>query len=91
MDFAHGMLPFIHGAITMAFFSTSVFFFRFWRQTADRLFFLFGAAFVVLAVERAVLASVHISTGETIPAVYLLRLIAFILIIFAVVDRNRRE
>jgi hypothetical protein len=67
----------------------ALYFFRFWKDTGDRLFVLFGIAFAVLAIHRGALAlSPH--TAESEPYFYLARLGAFILIAFAVADKNRR-
>jgi hypothetical protein len=81
-------LSFVYGATAMAALAIALFFFRFWRDTHDRLFLLFSIAFVVFAVNRTVLATVHVA-AENVPYVYALRLVAFALIAFAVVDKNR--
>ena len=65
-----------------------LFFLRFWKQTRDRFFAFFAIAFWILAVHWLVL-------GLTDPAYekriyfYLLRLAAFLLILAAIVDKNR--
>ena len=66
-----------------------LFFLRFWRASRDRLFALFGAAFFILAVQRLLL-SVTRSVFEDQVAFYTLRLLAFVIIIVAIVDKNRR-
>jgi hypothetical protein len=80
---------FFHGATCMACFTIALFFFRFWRRTADRLFLIFGAAFLLLMGERIVLVTIDVS-HEFAPYVYLVRLLAFVLIIGAIIDKNRR-
>ena len=40
------------GAIMVSAWAISVFFFRFWRKTGDRLFGLFSASFLLLGLER---------------------------------------
>lgn len=65
------------------------FFLRFWRRTRDRLFLYFSAAFFVLTAERIVRATMETET-DWAPYVYSVRLLAFILIIVAIVDKNRR-
>ena len=47
-----GLLPFLHGAIAMGFAVAGLYFLRFWRDTGDRLFAFFAAAFWVFAAER---------------------------------------
>jgi hypothetical protein len=80
---------FLAGAICMGFFIAALFFIRFWRTTRDRLFLFFAAAFLVLMSERAIRELMAIKT-EWVPVVYSLRLGAFILILLAIVDKNRR-
>ena len=83
------MMLFVHGATSMGCIVAALYFLRFWRDTRDRLFILFGVAFGVLALNRAALALGH-PTDETTPYFYLVRLAAFLLIAFAVIDKNRR-
>ena len=80
---------FLSGAISMACLTIALFFLRFWRQTGDRLFVVFAAAFGLLMVERLMLATVSAS-HELAPYIYVVRLLAFALIMAAVVDKNRR-
>ena len=72
----------------MASLSITVIYLRFWRQTADRLFFLFASAFGLLAINYVLLVVLDART-ESRHLVYLLRLVAFGLIIYAIVDKNR--
>jgi hypothetical protein len=81
---------FLSGAISMASLAIALFFLRFWRQTGDRLFVIFAAAFGLLMVERLMLTTVSAS-HELAPYIYVVRLLAFILIMGAVVDKNRRR
>jgi hypothetical protein len=83
------MMLFLHGATFMGCIVAAVYFLRFWRDTRDRLFVLFAVAFAVLAMNRAALALTH-PTAESTPYFYLARLAAFLLIAFAVIDKNRR-
>ena len=76
------------GAIAMASFVAGLFFLRFWRDTGDRLFAIFGAAFWVLGLTRIALVLID-SENENRTFVYWVRLLAFILIIVAVIDKNR--
>lgn len=66
-----------------------LFFLKFWRASRDRLFAMFGAAFFILAIQRLLL-SVTRSVFEDQAAFYTLRLLAFVIIIVAIVDKNRR-
>ena len=63
-------------------------FLRFWRRTFDTLFALFAGAFCVLALSWFLLA-IFSPDEEARPYIYGLRLVAFTLIITAVVQKNR--
>ncbi len=81
------MNDFLRGAVVMASLSIGLFFFRYWRRTRDRLFFMFGGAFWLLALNWA-LASLG---GSLAPHAYLFRFAAFVVIAVAVLDKNRRQ
>jgi len=78
----------ISGAIIMGYGVCGVFFLRFWRATRDRLFAVFSAAFWVLGVQRLLLAIIE-PIPEWRTGLYSLRLLAFLLILGAIVDKNR--
>ena len=80
---------FVNGAIAMGFAVAGLYFLRFQRDTRDRLFVFFAAAFWVLAAERVGLLFVGPDEAAR-AAVYLARLVAFSMIILGVVDKNRR-
>lgn len=82
------MIQFISGAIMMACWVAGLFFLRFWRKTGDRLFAIFGLAFWMLAGERVILALIN-PENEARTFVYVIRLFAFILILWAILDKNR--
>lgn len=66
----------------------SLFFHNFWRRSGDRFFALFAAAFLLLGVSWFV----YVLSGggaDFKPSVYLIRLFAFLLIIVAMIDKNR--
>lgn len=82
------MYELISGAIMMACFVTGIFFMKFWKKTHEKLFVMFGVAFWILALERLVLG--YIGTHhEHGPMIYLIRLSAFIMILIAIVQKNR--
>lgn len=83
------MILFLHGATSMGCIVAALYFLRFWKHTRDRLFVIFSVAFAVLALNRMAIALSH-ATAEMTPYFYLARLAAFLLIAFAVVDKNRR-
>ena len=79
---------FISGASFLASLGIALFFLRFWRRSADRLFAIFALAFAVFAANRLILAVLD-EGNENEAYVYLFRLAAFVLILLAIVDRNR--
>ncbi|QDK47439.1 hypothetical protein DOM22_08855 [Bdellovibrio sp. ZAP7] len=72
----------------MASFTSGVFFLKFWRKTRDRFFMLFAAAFLILAAERWFFIFLPNSDEEN-AWIFSMRLLAFLLIIGAVIDKNR--
>ena len=77
----------ISGALMMGCLIPSIFFYKFWKKTHDKLFLMFSAAFAMLAIERLVLG--NLGTAETHLKVYLIRLFAFLLILVAIIIKNR--
>lgn len=80
---------FILGAIVMASLAAGLFFLRFYRRTADRLFLMFAIAFWVLGLNWLMLAFTE--QDEVRTALYFLRTLAFVLILIAILDKNRRR
>lgn len=76
------------GAISMASLVAALFFMRFWRNTGDRFFLFFAAAFGLEGVNR-VLLGLSLGSDEHQPIYYLIRLISYVLILVAIVDKNR--
>jgi hypothetical protein len=84
------MITFYWGVLTMSCWVAGLFFLRFWRDTGDRLFALFSAAFWVLSIHWISLAVIG-ATDSTRAYFYLMRLVAFLLILAAIVDKNRSD
>ncbi|MEW6054971.1 MAG: DUF5985 family protein [Bdellovibrionota bacterium] len=82
------MYALVSGAAAMACWVVGLFFFRFWKQTSDRLFQIFAFAFWILSVER-ILPTVLKLSDEPRTFVYLIRLLAFILILVGILVKNR--
>jgi Family of unknown function (DUF5985) len=80
----------IDGATAMACCAIALFFLRFWRQTHDRLFAFFALAFAVFAANRIVLTAIA-EDSESRTIVYAVRFLAFALIAYAVIDKNRAD
>lgn len=84
---------FLSGLITMGFLVAGVFFLRFWTRSRDILFLAFAAAFLLLALQQAILALSAIPREEQSWS-YLLRLAAFTCIAAVIIYKNtagRRE
>ena len=78
---------FLLGIIATASVTAGVFFLKFWKQTRDSLFLAFGLAFVVEGLNRcAVLLLAKPSEGN--PYIYIVRLLAFLLILGAILQKN---
>lgn len=82
---------FFMGAMAMASAVAGLFFLRFWRDTGDRLFAIFALAFWLLGMTRIALAFVATSMplDESRHYIHLVRAAAYVLIIIAIVDKNR--
>ncbi len=82
------MSDFLLGVTTMGCIAIALFFLRFWRTSGDRFFVLFALAFGTFAVNRFVLLFLD-EADEARTYIYFVRLLAFLLIIAAIVDKNR--
>lgn len=65
------------------------FFLRFWRQSNDRLFAAFAIAFGLLAANWVGLAEIA-PRHESRHYIYVLRLMAFTILLVGILDKNRR-
>ena len=80
---------FVLGAIAALMMVAGVMLLRSWRLTRDRLFLFFALAFLIEGVNRTALAlSGNPREGE--PFFYLVRAGAFLLILYAIWEKNRR-
>jgi hypothetical protein len=82
------MREILSGCIVMGASTSALFFFTFWRRTADRLFLLMGIAFLIMAVNGLFLGLASPSGEGSVP-IYISRLVDFGLVAAAVVDKNR--
>jgi hypothetical protein len=76
------------GAIAMANLTIGLFFLRFWKKTRDRFFLFFAVAFSLEGLNRVLLGLFN-ETTENEPFFYLVRLLSFVLILIAIIDKNR--
>ena len=79
----------VSGALMMGYAVAALFFLRFWNASRDRLFGMFSLAFLLLAIQRFAITMTR-ETMEDQTVFYLLRLAAFVVILVAIVDKNRR-
>ena len=78
---------FLLGVITTSSITAGIFFLKFWKHTRDSLFLAFGLAFIIEGLNRiAVLTVAHPNEGS--PWIYLVRLLAFLLILAAILRKN---
>ena len=82
------LFDFLSGAIAFGFFVCGLFFVRYWRRSRDELFLMFALAFGLLGVGQSILSLANIPTEER-GSLYLFRLAAFLLILFAIYRKNR--
>lgn len=83
------ILQFLYGGLTVMCVAIGLFFLRYWYLQRDRFFAWFMVAFWALAGGWGV-HLVHATSSESGAHVYIFRLVAFLLIIIAIVDKNRR-
>jgi hypothetical protein len=83
------LLDFLGGAIVMGFAVAALLFLKFWRRTREGLFLAFSGSFLLLGITQALL-SLGGFVDEQRSWLYLLRLAAFLLILFALFLQNRR-
>jgi hypothetical protein len=76
------------GALAMGTLTCGLIFLRLWRDSADRFFLFFALSFLVQAVNRVAL-SMEPSPNEGSPLHYWIRLLAYVLILVAIADKNR--
>jgi hypothetical protein len=81
------IIDFLAGAVTLGFLVASAFFFRFHRQTRDGLFRTFGLAFLLFAANQALVSWLG-ADDERMGYTYVLRVLGFGLILYAIVRKN---
>ncbi|HEX6831937.1 MAG TPA: DUF5985 family protein [Rudaea sp.] len=84
------MIDFLYGAIAMAGAIAGLVFLRYYQRTRDRFFLFFAASFWLEALGRVL--SVYIPQfddqgGEK----FVLRVVAYALILIAILDKNRKH
>jgi hypothetical protein len=82
------MTMFVAGLLVTGYAVAALFFGRFFRQSGDRLFLFFAAGFALLAIQRLGLAMAAL-LPLPLTTHYVLRLLAFLVILFGIIDKNR--
>jgi hypothetical protein len=75
------------GMYVMGYAIGGLFFLRFWRVTKDRLFLLFAIAFWILGLQRLLLG-ITTQGDEDHVYLYSIRLVGFLVILWAIIDKN---
>ncbi len=81
-------LLFLYGGLTVMCFIAGLFFLRYRAMQRDPLFGWFALAFWCFGASWCVQA-IDLSLQEEVPYVYVLRLVGFVLIILAILGKNR--
>jgi len=84
----HDLYQYLSGSLAATSLIAGLFFLRFWWVTRDRFFVFFAVAFWLLAVNWTSLAAIS-PAREARHLIYLFRLAAFLLLIVAIIDKNR--
>jgi uncharacterized membrane protein HdeD (DUF308 family) len=77
----------VTGMIAMASLVIGLYFLRFWRNTKDRFFLYFALSFGIEGVHRIV-TTLTFDEHEDSPLHYLVRLLAYGLILWAILEKN---
>ena len=83
------MRELLSGGLAAGSLVAALFFLRFWRRSHDRLFLLFSIGFAVMSANHAGLGLTDVD-DESRVALYAMRFAAFLLILVAIADKNRR-
>lgn len=79
---------FLLGVIVTAAATAGAFFMRFWLKTRDPLFLAFSASFLIEAANRLRFLWLE-NPNEGAAGIYLVRLVSYLLILIAIVNKNR--
>ncbi len=82
------LYPFLSGMLVAGFVVAALFFLRFWSRSRDPLFLSFSCSFLLLGLGQSLLTLGGFAVEER-SWVYLIRLTAFLLILAAILGKNR--
>ena len=80
-------IEFLAGAVAVTYVVAGAYFLRFWQRTRDPLFRSFAYAFWLLAANQVIVSMLGVSDERTGYA-YVLRVVGFLLILFAILRKN---
>jgi hypothetical protein len=83
----HSVNMLLLGASALASAIIGLFFLRFWKSSKDRFFLFFAAAFFIESANKVFL-QVVVGLDEDAPVYFLIRLLAYGLILAAILDKN---
>lgn len=78
---------FLLGVIVTGSLVAGLFFLRFWRQTRDKLFLAFGAAFLIEGINRVSFLFMAMP-NEGSASTYVVRFLAFLLILAGIISKR---
>lgn len=84
------LAPILVGVIACGSVTAALVFLRFWSHSRDRFFIFFALSFAIEGVNRLILY-LSVGANEDAPIYYLVRLVAYGLILAAIIDKNRRR
>jgi len=77
----------ISGAIAALSLVAALFFLRFWRSSRDTFFLWFAISFGIEGLNRMAMAVTRQANEDT-PVHYVVRLVSYLLILYAIVEKN---
>lgn len=78
----------LNGAVMMGYWTVALFFLRYWRTSRDRLFGFFALAFTIMGANSAAIALLRVD-DERNYFLYVGRLFSFLVLLYAIWDKNR--
>ena len=82
------MIHMLNGSISMASLVIAMFFLHYWTRTNDRFFLLFSLSFFIQSLNRVLMVLLP-GASESSALFYSIRIFSYLLILYAVVDKNR--
>ncbi|HYF37809.1 MAG TPA: DUF5985 family protein [Prosthecobacter sp.] len=81
------MIEFLAGALTTLYLLIAICFLKFWKRRRDRLFLFFALAFGLFALNQIGSTMIE-ATNERSGYIYTLRVLGYLLILYAIVEKN---